>query len=77
MKARKLSVNRLADFSGLGRGHLAMLLSGKSSPTLRTMVRLAEALEVDVRDLLPETEPDRRHLSELERGSRQTLTRAK
>jgi transcriptional regulator with XRE-family HTH domain len=54
MKARKLSINRLADFSGVGRGRLSEILSGQSSPTLRTLGRLADALEVRAKDLLPD-----------------------
>lgn len=54
MERRKLSVNRLADFSGLGRGRVSEILAGKSSPTLRTMGRIADALEVPVRELLPD-----------------------
>lgn len=53
MVRRKLSINRLADFSGLGRGRVSEILAGKSSPTLRTLGRLAEALDVPVRDLMP------------------------
>lgn len=59
MLQKRLSVNRLADFSGIGRGGLSELLAGKSSPTLRTMGRLADALEVSVRELLPQDEPPR------------------
>lgn len=56
MKRRGLSVNRLADFSGMGRGRLSEILAGKSSPTLRTVSKLAEALEVSVSDLFQMTE---------------------
>lgn len=59
MVQKRLSVNRLADFSGIGRGGLSELLAGKSSPTLRTMSRIADALEVSVRDLLPEDDAPR------------------
>jgi transcriptional regulator with XRE-family HTH domain len=56
MKARGWSINRLADFSGLGRGHLSELLSltTRRSPTLRTIVKLADALEVPCFELLRE-----------------------
>jgi transcriptional regulator with XRE-family HTH domain len=54
MNTRGLSINRLADFSGIGRGRLSEILSGQSSPTLRTLGRLAEALEVRAKDLLPD-----------------------
>ena len=51
MKAKRLSVNRLADFSGVGRGRMSEILTGKSSPTVRTVGRIAEALDVTARDL--------------------------
>lgn len=54
MKKKKLSLNHLADFSGIGRGRLSEILSGKSSPTLRTLAKIANALEVKMRDLFPE-----------------------
>ena len=56
MQRKRLSLNRLADFSGIGRGGLSENLAGKSSPTLRTLGRIAEALDVEVRDLLPDDE---------------------
>lgn len=58
-RGRALSVNRLVDFSGVGRGHLSGILAGKSSPTLRTVGRLAATLGVAAKDLLPENEPSR------------------
>jgi len=45
---KELSVNRLADFSGLSRGYVSTVLRGKKSPTLRTLIKLADALEVSV-----------------------------
>lgn len=54
MVQRGLSVNHLADFSGLGRGHLSDILAAKSSPTVRSLAKIADALEVQVRDLFPE-----------------------
>lgn len=53
MKRKKLSANKLADFAGIGRGSLSEILNGSRSPTVRTLAKLAAALEVEVRDLLP------------------------
>jgi transcriptional regulator with XRE-family HTH domain len=53
-RKKKWSANQLADFAGLGRGYLSELLAGKKSPTLRTLGKIAVALEVPVRTLLPE-----------------------
>lgn len=52
MGERRWSSNRLADFSGIGRGYVSDVLNCRKSPTLRTLVRLAEGLDVEVRDLL-------------------------
>ena len=53
MKRKRWSLNQLADFSGLGRGYLSDILTAKKSPTVRTLVKLADALEIEVRDLFP------------------------
>jgi transcriptional regulator with XRE-family HTH domain len=50
MRRKKWSVNQLADFSGLGRGYLSDILTAKKSPTVRTLAKLADALEVEVGD---------------------------
>ena len=55
-KKKKLSVNKLADFAGVGRGYLSEMMRGKKSPTVRTLAKLATALGVEVRDFLPPAE---------------------
>lgn len=50
-RRKKWSANDLADFSSVGRGYLSEILSGKKSPTVRTLVKLAEALGVEIADL--------------------------
>jgi transcriptional regulator with XRE-family HTH domain len=46
------------DFS---KGHLSQILRGKRSPSLSTIVKLANALEVEVGDFFtPTTQPERR-----------------
>ncbi len=37
--------------TGVSKGHLSQILRGQRSPSLATIVRLANALEVDVVDL--------------------------
>jgi transcriptional regulator with XRE-family HTH domain len=54
MAREGLSLNRLADFSGMGRGRLSEILAAKSSPTLRTLGKLADALGVTPAELLCE-----------------------
>lgn len=53
-RKKRWSANQLADFAGLGRGYLSEVLACKKSPTLRTLGKIAGALEVSVRSLLPE-----------------------
>jgi len=55
MKRKKLSVNHLADYAGIGRGYLSELLRGKKAPTVKTLAKIAAALDVDLRDLIPST----------------------
>jgi DNA-binding phage protein len=52
-KRKGWSVNQVADFSGLGRGSLSEIMRARRSPTLRTLRKIADALDVDVRDLVP------------------------
>ena len=44
---RGLSINRLADFAGLGRGYVSELLRGQKVPTLTTVEKIAAALEIE------------------------------
>ena len=50
-KAKGWSQNQLADFAGIARGYLSHILAGEYSPTIRIVAQLADALEVQVKDL--------------------------
>lgn len=52
VRRRKLSLNKLADFAGISRSHLARILKCESSPSLAVVAKIAEALDVDVAELL-------------------------
>jgi transcriptional regulator with XRE-family HTH domain len=52
MEHKHWSANQLADFSGLSRGFISNILTGKKSPTIRTLIKIANAFEIEVRDLL-------------------------
>ena len=43
----------LADHAAIGQSHLSRLLNQKQSPTLQMLEKIANALDVSVRDLLP------------------------
>lgn len=49
---RGWSVNRLADFAGLGRGYVSEMMRGEKIPTLTTVEKIADALEADPCELL-------------------------
>ena len=50
-RSRHWSANKLADFADVGRGYLSDVLACRKSPTVRTLAKLASALEVEVKDL--------------------------
>ncbi len=52
-KRKRWSQNQVADFAGISRSQLSRVVAGKTSPTLVLLVKIARALEVGVRDLLP------------------------
>ena len=55
------SLDRFYLESGLSKGHVSEILRGVSSPSVATLIKLAEALEVEVKDFFLFPEGDRRH----------------
>lgn len=55
-KKKGWSMNLLADFAGMSRSNLSRIMNGKQSPTVRTLKRIAETLEVPLKDLLSGSE---------------------
>ena len=53
----KLTQKQLAEMAGLQHSYVYEIETGKANTTLRTLARLAEVLQVDIRALLPETGP--------------------
>ena len=49
---RGVTLTHLADFSGRSRSHFWDVMAGRKSPTLKWMVSIAEALEVEPMELL-------------------------
>ena len=47
------SLDRFYLETGFSKGHLSQILRGERSPSVSTVVRLAEALQVEVADLFP------------------------
>lgn len=54
MAKKCLSVNELADNSGLGRSTVSKLINGKAEPTTKSLGLLAKALNVDVTEIIAE-----------------------
>jgi transcriptional regulator with XRE-family HTH domain len=69
------SLDRFYLESGLSKGHLSEILRGVSSPSVATLIKLAEALEVEVKDffIFPEANPRHQVLGWLEECSEETL----
>lgn len=51
-ESKNISLNKLADFAGVSRRHLYTILAGENDPTLGWIRQIADALEVDLLDLL-------------------------
>ena len=51
-KTKGITQEDFAELAGLNRTHLYRLESGKQSMTLRTLKRIADSLEVKVRELV-------------------------
>jgi hypothetical protein len=49
---KRITFSHLPDRAGLGTTHFWAVVRGRSSPTLRWLVAIAGALDVDVVDLL-------------------------
>lgn len=50
---RRWSGNHLADTAGVSRAQLSRLLTLQTSPTIGLLAKIAAALDVNTRDLLP------------------------
>ena len=55
-RAKELSMNKLAWMSGLSPKAIAFIEQGKNSPTLRNIVRFADALELSIPEVFAEAE---------------------
>ena len=55
------SLDRFYLESGVSKGHLSEILRGVSSPSVATLIKLADALEVEVKDFFVFPEENRRH----------------
>ena len=58
---RYRSLDRFYLESGLSKGHISEILRGVSSPSVSTLIKLDEALEVEVKDFFLFPEENQRH----------------
>ncbi len=60
LKGRKMSADRLALEINMSRGFLYEFLTGKKKASLDSLQRIADGLDVEVRDLFPEKKEKQR-----------------
>ncbi len=53
---KNISINKLAWLSGVSPKGIAFIEAGKNSPTLRNVIRLADALELPIPELFRQAE---------------------
>jgi len=72
---RYRSLDRFYLETDFSKGHLSEILRGVSSPSVATLIKLAEALEVEVKDFFVFPEESQRHrvVTLLETCSEETL----
>lgn len=51
LASRNMSQRELARISGITQAQICAICAGKQSPSVKTLERIAEALEVDITDL--------------------------
>jgi transcriptional regulator with XRE-family HTH domain len=75
IRERYPSLDRFYLESGLSKGHVSEILRGVSSPSVATLIKLAEALEIEVKDFFIFSEESQRHeaIALLEYCSEETL----
>jgi transcriptional regulator with XRE-family HTH domain len=75
--AKYRSLDRFYLETGFSKGHLSEILRGKGSPSVETLIRLARALEVEVRDffIFPERSERDRAIDLLGTASPETIKR--
>lgn len=62
-KAKKLTGEQLGDIVGISKGYVSELETGSKTPGAALLVRLADALRVDVADLFDGTDDERNSAS--------------
>lgn len=56
LKDRKITIGQFAVMSGISQSNISNYLSGKVSPTLETLNRIAHTLDIDITELFEKKE---------------------
>ena len=48
---KKMTLERLAQLSGISKGHLSKIERGEREPKISTLIQIAYALKVDIKEL--------------------------
>ena len=77
IRQRCRSLDRFYLETDFSKGHLSEILRGKGSPSVATLVKLAKALEIEVKDffLFPDRSARHRAIELLERANPETIRR--
>jgi XRE family transcriptional regulator, master regulator for biofilm formation len=52
-KRKGWTITSVADFAGVSRGQMSYISRATRSPTVRTLRKIAKALDLETRDLIP------------------------
>lgn len=56
LKERQITIGQFAEMCGMSQSNLSNYMSGKISPTLETLQKIASALEIDITELFKKKE---------------------
>ncbi|MCJ8277347.1 MAG: helix-turn-helix transcriptional regulator [Bdellovibrionales bacterium] len=62
-KARQMSQNQLSQIAGLPRSTLTHIESGSGNPSLQNLIRIAQALQVSIEELLSQPRDEISHIT--------------
>ncbi len=71
---KKFTLQRMADETGLTKGYLSMIESGKKSPPIATLSKIAHALDIDIAAFFNQKKPED-HITLVRKGDREVIAR--
>jgi transcriptional regulator with XRE-family HTH domain len=69
---KKFTLQKLADEAGLTKSYLSMIESGKKSPPIATLSKIAGAMDVDITDFFHQKNPED-HITLVRKGGREVI----